>query len=122
MATILVVDDEPDILDLVQIVLEDLGYTVLTASDGKEALQACRMHADPINALITDLLMPVMDGRKLAESLAGLFPQVKVIYMSGEPRQSLVNQGKLPPDAVIIEKPFNLSDMENTVRQALEEK
>ena len=118
--TILLVDDEDLVRAAARRMLAAAGYAVLEAFDGVEALDVLRRHGGQIELLVTDLLMPRMDGRELAERLLGERPDLPVLYTSGytdDPVQSLPTRPGEPP--VFLQKPFTESDMLSAVRAAL---
>src|SRR5690606_799677 len=90
--TILLVEDEPAVMRLVQEILEGAGYSVLPAHDGRRALQIARAHDGPIDLLLTDVVMPGMGGAALAEKLTAERPELPVIYMSGYTRSEMVKE------------------------------
>ena len=104
--TILIVEDRDTVRKLVQRVLRKAGYTVLEASDGDQALRVCEGHAGPVHAVLTDVVMPTMGGRKLVDSLSAIRPGVKVLYMSGYTDNAIVHHGVLDPGVNYIQKPF----------------
>ena len=93
--TILIVEDDKEVRNLAVRILNRQGYTVLDGSYGAEAFNACRQHKGPIHLLVTDVVMPGMDGRALSESLSQLHPEMKVLYMSGYTTDSIVHHGVL---------------------------
>lgn len=115
--TILVVDDEPAIRSLISHALAPQGYTMLLASNGREALQLCTTHQGPIQLLLTDLLMPGMNGLELALKVQALRPQTRVLYLS----ESSVVGGAFAdePHLAFLPKPFSLGALLNTVRKIL---
>lgn len=118
--TILVVEDEPGVLSLVKRVLEASGHTVHTASTGREALNVCERVGNSIQLLITDIVMPGMDGRELTEQLATICPGLKVLYMSGYTEDAIVRQGVFEHEINFISKPFSLPALKNKVREVLD--
>ena len=104
--TILVVDDESLIRNLVKDILRPLGYTMLEADSGAEAIQASDAFAGRIDILLTDVIMPGMNGRELAEAITARRPKIKTIYMSGYTDNAIARHGVLGPDVVLIEKPI----------------
>jgi CheY-like chemotaxis protein len=116
---VLVVEDEEGIREVARRVLERGGYEVLTAPDGPEALALARGRQGPIDLLITDVIMPRMMGNELAGEMATLRPSTRVMYMSGY-AQPLMNANQdLPPDTILIEKPFTERSLLAKVREAL---
>lgn len=101
--TILLVEDEESLRTLTRTFLEQGGYTVLEANDGQKAIEIAQYHQGPIHLLLTDMIMPGMSGRALAESLARLHPELKVIYISGY--TGFTNRGLLDSQAVLLSKP-----------------
>jgi two-component system cell cycle sensor histidine kinase/response regulator CckA len=123
-ATILVVDDEPMILDSTRIILErGGGYNVIAASDGQEALGLCRDRKDPIHLLLSDINMPGINGPQLARGVAELFPDVRVMFMSGydfntPDMQALVSEGRVKAPR-FLPKPFTYEELLNEVKTIL---
>jgi signal transduction histidine kinase/ActR/RegA family two-component response regulator len=118
--TILLVEDEEAVRNMISRVLQGSGYTVLEAGQGKEALEACRKHPGPIHLMVTDVIMPQMSGRELAERMAVIRPEMKVLFMSGYPDNAIVHHGVLDPGTAFLQKPFTLTALENKVREVLE--
>ena len=98
--TLLVVEDDPTVGELVRDVLEPLGYSVLTTASGEEALAASEAHAGPIHLLLTDVVMPGMNGKQLAEVLRAKRPGIRVLFMTGYTRDALSTQGMMEPGIV----------------------
>ena len=118
--TILVVEDQPELRAVVRQILQRQGYTVLEASNGRDALGIARRHPSPIHALLTDVVMPGMGGRRLAELLEGIRPEVRPIYMSGYTDDTIVSHGILDSDLAFIQKPFTPSALVSKVREVLD--
>jgi CheY-like chemotaxis protein len=118
--TILVVEDEALVRELVREVLEAEGYNVIVAARGQEAIDICRQHTDPIDLLITDLVMPEMSGRELTERLTGECRDLKVLYMSGYTDDAVVRHGLLEASNAFLQKPFTPEDLARRVRLALD--
>ncbi len=116
-ATILVVEDEPDLLELVRDTLLGAGYTVRTAADGVEALE--RFEEGGIDLLLTDLVMPELGGARLAQLVTELDPAVRVLFMTGYPSRGQYASSDLPRDAVVLAKPIDLATLRTAVAQAL---
>jgi PAS domain S-box-containing protein len=116
--TILVAEDEPDVRQLVCDMLQQLGYTVLRASDGREALRVLEQHG-PVDLLLTDVIMPLMGGPELAKRVAVLAPATRVIYMSGYPDDTLAVYGLPQPGTEYIQKPFTPAALACKLRQIL---
>ena len=118
--TILVVEDEASILKLTRTMLEGLGYAVLTADRPGAALQLAKEHAGKIHLLITDVVMPEMNGRELAERLQGLCPALKCLFMSGYTANVIAHHGVLDEGMHFIQKPVTHKHLAAKVREALE--
>jgi CheY-like chemotaxis protein len=118
--TILVVEDEEAIRGIVKRILREAGYTVLTATNPNEALLTCDAHQGNVHLLLTDVVMPQMGGRALAEHLTLDRPEIKVLYMSGYADDAIVHHGTLDPGTNFIAKPFSATDLKKKVRQILD--
>jgi len=118
--TILVVDDERIVRELVCRILRLRGYQVLEAHRGVEALRIVQEHADAIHLLLTDVLMPEMNGPALAEQVKALRPRTKVLYMSGYPDGILIPHLSLKTEIAFIQKPFAPDALAHKVREVLE--
>jgi CheY-like chemotaxis protein len=119
METILVADDAPDVLDLARDILVAGGYTVLTASDGEDALRVAECHPGPIHGLLTDVVMPKMNGPELADRLKLARPETKVVYMSGYTTETIGEYGIMHAGAPFVGKPFTAALLTEKVREAL---
>ncbi|MEW6080043.1 MAG: transporter substrate-binding domain-containing protein [Thermodesulfobacteriota bacterium] len=117
--TVLVVEDEKAVLRLAEKILSGLGYTVLAASGPAQAMKRAGEYAGTIDLLITDVVMPEMNGRELAEKLRGTHPGIKVLYMSGYTADVIANRGILEAGVHFIQKPFTRNDLAMKVREAL---
>ena len=117
--TILLVEDEEAVRELARDILEANGYAVLEARHGDEALAICERHSEPIHLMLTDVVMPGMNGRELAERLARLRPETKVLYMSGYTDNAIVLHGVLNGRAVFLQKPFSPDALARKVREVL---
>lgn len=104
--TVLLVEDEVMVRRLSQEILEDSGYRVVVASNGKEGLRVCKEFRDHIDLMITDVVMPEMNGRELAEQVALLRPETRVLYMSGYTDDAIVRHGILEENMPYMQKPF----------------
>jgi len=118
--TVLIVEDDDRLLNLARKILQLRGYTVLEAKNGEEALRIAEEHGTQIDLLLTDVVMPVMGGRELAERLQPLRPEMKVIYMSGYTDDTIVHHGVLMPEVNFIEKPFTLEALAHKIREVLD--
>jgi PAS domain S-box-containing protein len=117
---ILVVEDQPALQDLARTILENLGYTVATAASGRDALLLAETLKTPPDLLLTDVIMPGMSGRVLADQLGRKHPGLKVLYMSGYTDDAIVHYGILEPDIEFIHKPFTPSGLANKIRSLLD--
>jgi len=118
--TVLVVEDEDGVRNLVRDILQTAGYTVLEARHGAEALDVSERHVGPIHLLLTDVVMPEMSGRELAQRLAILRPATKVLFMSGYTANAVVHHGVLDPDTDFLQKPITAAVLTRKVRQILD--
>ena len=118
--TVLVVEDEAAILELTRESLEQLGYTVLTAGSPEEAIRSSEEHAGPIHLLITDVVMPQMNGRQLSVRLIASRPQLKCLYMSGYTADVMGHRRILDEGMKFIAKPFSLTVLAEKVREVLD--
>jgi two-component system cell cycle sensor histidine kinase/response regulator CckA len=118
--TILVVDDEPSIRSLITSVLQPLGYRIVEASGGEEALKASRDFPASIDLLLTDVVMPGMSGPTLAEMLGRERPGVKVIYISGYIDEAITTKDMANPDLVLLQKPLTSRILTTKVREVLD--
>ncbi|MGC9335037.1 MAG: GAF domain-containing protein, partial [Anaerolineae bacterium] len=118
--TVLVVEDEANVRRLAVRVLDSYGYKVLDAADGSHAMRVSQGHEGEIDLLITDVVMPQMNGKELADRLQRDRPQVLVLYMSGYPDTEIVGNGGLPADSIFLPKPFSVEDLVHKVQSVLE--
>lgn len=117
--TILLVEDEPMILEIGTIMLESLGYRVLAASTPGEAMDLAREHVGEIHLLVTDVIMPEMNGRDLAKHLVSLYPRIKRLFMSGYTADVIAHHGGVDEGVHFLQKPFTLESLTRKVRQVL---
>lgn len=117
--TILLVEDEPMILELSEAMLEGLGYTVFTAGTPGEAIRLAQEHGGQIDLLMTDVIMPEMNGSDLARSLVSLFPDIKLLFMSGYTANVIAHNGVLDEEVNFIQKPFARKDLAIKIREVL---
>jgi CheY-like chemotaxis protein len=119
--TILLVDDEESIKDLGATLLTNFGYKVITANDGKEALEIYRAEKDKIALILLDLIMPVMDGKQCLAEVLQIDPNAKVVIASGNSEDGQPN-GATPAGAKgFVQKPFNIRQLLTTIREVLDE-
>ena len=119
--TILLVEDEEVVRELVREVLDMNGYTVLEARDGPEAIRVADRHDDPIQLMLTDLVMPKMSGRELAEKLLPKRPEMRVLYMSGYTDDTVLHHGIVDPGISFLQKPFRADALARKVREILDQ-
>ena len=118
--TVLLVEDDDKVREVVALALRDVGYTVLEARSGALALGHADGHRDPIHLVITDLVMPGMNGRELVERWRARHPETRALFMSGYTDATAHTQGGLPTGAAFIQKPFAPSALARRVREVLE--
>jgi CheY-like chemotaxis protein len=115
--TIMVVEDDESVRDLVRLMLESKGYNVLAAAGAEEAERIC---TDAVDLLLTDVVMPETNGRVLAERLAVTSPTMRILFMSGYSDEAVYRHGEISPDASFIEKPFTDRTLARKVREVLD--
>ena len=120
LETILVVEDEAGIRALVRKILRRQGYVVLEASNGDDALKICAGHKGKIDLLVTDVMMPRMSGRELADRLTALRPELRVLYVSGYTDDAMLSSGSFPTGTAFLQKPFTLGSLLGKVREVLD--
>ena len=118
--TILLVEDEEQVRIIAQEVLETMGYSVLAAANGEQALEIARQYEGPIHLALTDVVMPQMGGRELIDRLIPLRPNIKVIYMSGYTDDAIMRHNLLDDKVQFIQKPFAAYALARKVRQVLD--
>ena len=118
--TVLLVEDESAVLRLSKIVLERFGYRVLTAGTPSEAIQVFTTHKGHVHLLVTDVVMPEMNGRELAARLRESHPELKALFVSGYSASALAPRGVLDEGVHFLQKPFSLEDLASSVRHALD--
>jgi len=118
--TILLVEDEANLRYLAGQFLEKQGYRVVEAADGAAAMQIAVAHEGVIHLLLTDVIMPGMNGRELAQRISEIRPNVKVLYMSGYTENVIGHNGMLDAGVRLLQKPFNLRDLKAKVREVLD--
>lgn len=117
--TILLVEDEPMLLEMSRTMLEELGYSVIAVSNPADAIKASKDYGSRIKLLITDVVMPGMNGRDLAEKLMASSPELISIYMSGYTADIIAHHGVLENGVNFIQKPFNISELAQKIKKAL---
>ena len=118
--TVLAVEDEPALRDVLHRILAGAGHEVLIAADGPAALSLAERHPGPIDVLLTDVVMPHMLGKDLADRFLALSPGACVLFMSGYARPALASQGTLDPDVTLVEKPFSKTQLLAALQRCLE--
>jgi PAS domain S-box-containing protein len=119
--TILLVEDEDGVRDFAAIVLRGFGYEVLTAAEGNTAIQTMEHHPGKIDLLVTDVVMPGISGRQLAENLQAQHPGLKVLFLSGYTDDSIVRHGVLQANVAFLQKPFTPNGLAQLVRSVLDQ-
>ncbi len=120
--TILLVEDELAILNITMKMLSRRGYNVLTATTPGEAISIAREHTGQIDLLMTDVVMPEMNGRELAKNILSIYPNIKRLFMSGYTADVIAHHGVLDEGVQFIHKPFSIKDLEVKLREVLENK
>ncbi|MBU1398315.1 MAG: PAS domain S-box protein [Proteobacteria bacterium] len=118
--TVLVVEDEKMLLELAVTILEEQGYNVLSAESPEEAMTIAREYNNPIHLLVTDVVMPGMNGWELKEALAPLYPEIKTIFMSGYTADIIAHKGIIEKGTAFLQKPFTISVLTEKIRQVIE--
>jgi len=119
--TVFLVEDEPAVRSFASRVLREMGYTVMEAANGSEALEVAAQNGDkPIHLLLTDIVMPQLGGEKLAHRLKVSHPQMKVLYVSGYTANAIAQQGGLEEGVAFLQKPFTIASLTEKVREVLE--
>jgi CheY-like chemotaxis protein len=109
--TVLVVEDEGALREVTRRVLTRGGYHVITAASGPEAVEIACAHSGEIHLLVTDVVMPQMLGKEVAEKMRAVKPGIEVLFMSGYARPVLASQGRLDPNVALVEKPFSGAEL-----------
>lgn len=117
---ILLVEDEPALLQMTAMMLVALGYRVMSAGGAQEATRLAGEHASEIHLLMTDVVMPEMSGQDLTGRLLPLYPHFKILFMSGYTSDIIAEQGILDAQMSFLQKPFSLKELAEKVRQALD--
>ena len=117
--TVLVVDDEEDLREAIRRMLERRGFATLTAADPAEAEAVCREHGGTIDLLLTDLTLPGSSGGELARVATSMRPELRVLFVSGLPKEIAVGRGLVTEEAEMVQKPFTSDRLAEAVRSAL---
>ncbi|MDT8377586.1 MAG: transporter substrate-binding domain-containing protein [Desulfotignum sp.] len=118
--TILLVEDEPAILRMTRIMLKEKGYSVLPAATPGKAIDLAKTHDGKIDLLMTDVVMPEMNGQDLASELTALYPEIKRLFMSGYTANVIAHQGRLDQGVVFLQKPFSIQELAEKIRETLD--
>ena len=118
--TILLVEDEPSILRMIKMMLKRKGYSVLSAATPAEAVEKAKNHSGAINLLMTDVIMPEMHGQSLAEKITDIYPDIRLLFMSGYTADVIAHHGILDEGVAFIQKPFSMADLAEKLREVLE--
>jgi CheY-like chemotaxis protein len=118
--TILLVEDEDGLRELAQEILEAQGYLVLVARDGVDAVGLAERHAGPIDLLLTDVVMPKMTGRQVAERLASGRPAMRILFMTGYTDDAVLRRGLAEANTALLPKPFTPERLLRRVREVLD--
>jgi len=119
--TILLVEDEPQLRALVKAILESYGYTVLAVDDPSQIEASCHQCSGQVHLLLTDMIMPKINGRDVARRVTARLPAIRVLYMSGFTTHTIVNRGVLEPGIFFIQKPFTAIALAAKVREVLDQ-
>jgi len=120
--TILLVEDDPSLREMAGGLLERLGYTVLTAANGVEAMRLIhQQNTGHIDLIFTDVVMPHMSGKELADRIHALHPQTKILFTSAYTENAIVHQGILNKGVTLLQKPFTPSAFANKLREVLDQ-
>ena len=117
--TVMLVEDEAQVRDLEARMLKQLGYTVLAAANGEEAMDICQSHQGRISLLVTDVVMPNMSGKQVAEAMLARRPDIKVLYLSGYTDNTISHHGILDSSVDFLTKPFSRETLSRKVRDIL---
>ena len=120
--TVLVVDDEEDLRDIMRRMLERRGFDTLVAGDREQAIAICQEHTGIIDVLVTDLKLPGVSGADLARQASELRPGLGVVYISGLPKDIAVTKGLIGPDALLVTKPFTADVLLGALRSILDQR
>ena len=119
--TVLVVEDQKDVRGLATAILESLGYRVLSAADGPTALALAAVHEGPIDLVLTDVVLPGMNGKQVAEQLELMRPGIEVLFTSGYSQDVIAHRGVLDREVAYIPKPYSPKDLAMKIREVLGE-
>ncbi|MBU1170408.1 MAG: response regulator, partial [Proteobacteria bacterium] len=117
--TLLVVEDELSLHLLLERMLKKMGYNFFVTAKAEEAIEMVSLKKISPDLLITDMIMPTMSGKDLAENINAIKPEIKVLYMSGYTDEAIMRQGALEKDAFFIQKPFRSHDLAEKIQEVL---
>lgn len=117
--TVLVVDDEEDLRDIIRRMLQRRGFDTLIAGDSQEAIAVLREHPGEIDILVTDLGLPGVSGGELSRAATEVRPDMRVIYISGRPKDMAVADGLIGEDALLVKKPFSSESLLEALRSVV---
>ncbi|MEJ2055225.1 MAG: response regulator, partial [Calditrichaceae bacterium] len=120
--TVILVEDDPTILNMTTEMLNLLGYKVLTAGNAGEAIKIARTYKNKIHLLITDVVMPDMDGKELSEKIHAIYPGLKILFMSGYTANVIAHRGVLDEGVNFIQKPFSKKTLSKKIQETLQER
>ncbi len=120
--TVLVVEDDRIVLNLVERILKEQGYDVHSASDGEEALEIAKKIGEGLDILVTDVVMPGMNGRELHRRVTEFCPKVMVLFMSGYTDNVIIHKGFVDDGVKFLQKPFTVRELADKIREALEDR
>ncbi len=120
--TVLVVDDEEDLRDIMRRMLDRRGFHAIVAGDSEEAIATCREYDGDIDVLLTDLGLPGVSGGDLSRTASALRPSMRVVYISGLPKDIAVTKGLIDHDALLVKKPFTAETLIEALRTVLAER
>jgi CheY-like chemotaxis protein len=118
---VLLVEDEPAVREVAARLLRERGYHVLVAANGDEALQLARSHAkDQIHLLVTDVVMPRLSGKMVADQIKALQPDIKVLFISGYTDDTIIHHGAADKSLAFLQKPFSPALLAHKIREVLD--
>jgi CheY-like chemotaxis protein len=118
--TILVVEDDADLRAYLKETLRSLNYQVLAAPDAAAALRILQTSGDNVNLILTDVVMPRMNGRQFAGEAKKLFPNIPILFMTGYSRNAIIHQGRIDKDIQLLQKPINQAELASRIRDMLD--
>lgn len=119
--TVLLVEDEPAILEITKMMLERKGYSVLSAATPSDAIRIASTYVGKIHILMTDVVLPEMNGRDLAEKITAAFPEIKLLFVSGHEANVITHQGVLDDGVAFMSKPFSINELAEKIRGVLDD-